>query len=208
MKHENDLAHASSRASGKSQGQRFSRRRMYGKSSGYILSKCPLLSSGIMDMIACTITYFWRGRSSIGGRTCPCGRASVRRIKGCCCNLQCGTEGRSDGLRLPPAGGREGGTYPVRGETDRVVSSRGRAASRERSGGSRRVKANQKAARPRTTTVQYSTTCSTTLFNIHTHSLRPTKQAKSGSLPAVRPSVRPSGLVLARVAVSSGRIFN
>ena len=28
--------------------------------------------------------------------------------------LQCGTEGRSDGLRLPPAGGREGGTYPVR----------------------------------------------------------------------------------------------
>ena len=117
-------------------------------------------------------------------------------------------DGRSDGLRLPPAGGREGGTYPVRGETDRVVSSRGRAASRERSGGSRRVKANQKAARPRTTTVQYSTTCSTTLFNIHTHSLRPTKQAKSGSLPAVRPSVRPSGLVLARVAVSSGRIFN
>ena len=118
--------------------------------------------------------------------------------------LQCGTEGRSDGLRLPPAGGREGGTYPVRGETDRVVSSRGRAASRERSGGSRRVKANQKAARPRTTTVQYSATCSTTLFNIHTHSLRPNRPSQAVCLP----SVRPSGLVLARVAVSSGRIFN
>ena len=137
----------------------------------------------------------WRTDLSLRPREC----APNQRLL-----LQCGTEGRSDGLRLPPAGGREGGTYPVRGETDRVVSSRGRAASRERSGGSRRVKANQKAARPRTTTVQYSTTCSTTLFNIHTHSDQ-TGQVRQS---ACRPSVRPSGLVLARVAVSSGRIFN
>ena len=94
--------------------------------------------------------------------------------------------GRTVGRPSSAPGRRARGTYPVRGETDRVVSSRGRAASRERSGGSRRVKANQKAARPRTTTVQYSTTCSTTLFNIHTHSDQTGQVRQSACRPSLR----------------------
>ena len=173
----------------------------YGESSGWILYKCPLLISYYghdCEYNYSTCTYFWRGRSSIGGRTCPCGRASVRRIKGCCCNVG-RKDGRTNGLRLPPAGGQEGLTQLV--ERRSVVSSRGRAASRERSGGSRRVKANQKAARPRTTTVQYSTTCSTTLFNIHTHSDQTGQVRQSACRPSVGASAR-QGCRL------SGQIFN